>query len=142
MPGGPGRGYVQPGNDTGCLSARQAPTRARLNLVNMSGAANGHGRDCSNSERLARMLIKTVNQASKELHVDPAIPVYSNAITLLTQPIDNIQDLISRGPVYALKQGGQKLCLDVGDVAILPLQHWTKCARSADGATQPTPCPR
>src|SRR5258708_27568622 len=53
---------------------------------------------------------QTVNQVAQKFHVDPAIPVYTSATTLLTEPIDNIQDLVSRGPIDALKQGGQKLC--------------------------------
>ena len=51
-----------------------------------------------------------MNQVAHKFHVDPNIPVYTIAGDLLTEPIDNIQELISRGPEDALKQGGAKLC--------------------------------
>ena len=105
---GPAGTYVQPGNDI-YVSALAKLQLAITNLVNNPAQPTDMAA-IAPIQNAASDAHQTVNQVSQKFHVDPAIPVYSNAITLLTQPIDNIQDLISRGPVDALKQGGQKLC--------------------------------
>ena len=107
QPGAAGT-YVQPGNET-YVSALAKLQQAISNLVNSAAPASDLAA-IAPTQNAASDAHLVVSQVEQKFHVDPSVPVYTAAGTLLTQPIDNIQDLISRGPEEALKQGGAKLC--------------------------------
>jgi len=107
QPGAAGT-YVQPGNET-YVSALAKLQQAISNLVNNPAPASDMAA-IAPTQNAASDAHLVVSQVEQKFHVDPNLPVYTIAGTLLTEPIDNIQDLISRGPEDALKQGGAKLC--------------------------------
>lgn len=109
QPGAAGT-YIQPGNDP-YVSALGKLQLAITNLVNNPSQPSDMAA-IAPIQNAASDAHQTVNQVAHNFHVNSNIPVYNVAGDLLTQPIDNIQELISRGPEDALKQEGQKLCAE------------------------------
>ena len=114
QPGAAGT-YVQPGNET-YVSALAKLQQAISNLVNNPAPASDMAA-IAPTQNAASDAHLVVSQVEQKFHVDPSLPVYTIAGTLLTEPIDNIQELISRGPEDALKQGGGKLCSEFAVVS-------------------------
>jgi len=101
--------YVQSVNEP-YVSALAKLQLAISNLVSNPAASPSDMAAIAPTQNAASDAHLVVSQVEQKFRVDPSLPVYTVAGNLLTEPIDNIQELISRGPEDALRQNGQKLC--------------------------------